>query len=504
MVHIAVCGQSVVLAHGESQTFNHQEAVVMAGTRAGRMIDRASSADLTNLVIGIGPVPMQVGAVLILENEKPFDLAAAREVIGRRVSRVVRLRQRLLRTPPGCGRPIWMYDPAFDIGRHVRAVICPAPADEDAVLTVVAALVTEPLPLSSPLWSATFVTGLAGRRTALVLVMHHVLADGIGGLAVLANLVDGPTASPAVPLASEATLPSPLRLAVDAWIARLRALRHPIGHLRRLRSGLAELGSPRTLHAPPSSLNQPTGPRRHLAVVRADLKAVHHLARRQGASVNDVVLTAVTGALRTLLDQRGERAEEFVVSVPVSARVAASAAHLGNQVGAMAVLLPATGAPLQRLRRIAAITRARKATNRGSSAAVLGPLFRALSAAGVLGWFMNHQRMVSTYVTNLRGPSDPLTFNGSAIREIIPVSSAHGNVTVTFTVLSYTGTLAITIVADRDRCPDLPALTDALQAEIDALYLMQASSSEDRPVDGQPDELAIGPALGARPPAAAK
>ncbi|MFI9561235.1 wax ester/triacylglycerol synthase domain-containing protein [Nonomuraea endophytica] len=439
------------------------------------MIDRTSSADLTNLVIGIGigSVPMQVGAVLMMDSELPLDLAAAREVIARRACRVARLRQRLIHTPPGCGRPIWVRDAAFDIRGHVREVACPSPADEHALLDVVAALVMRPLLLTRPLWSATFVTGLSNGQSALVLVMHHVLADGIGGLAVLANLVDGVTTS--LSSAPKPRTPSVLQLAVDAWAGRLRSLRHPVGHLRRLRSGLAELGSPRTLHAPSSSLNQPTGAHRHLAVVRADLEAVHQLARRHQASVNDVVLSAVTAALHTLMNHRGERIEEFVVSVPVSARTTASATHLGNQVGTMAVLLPATGDPRQRLEQIAAITRTRKATSHGSSAAVLSPLFRALSAAGVLGWFMNHQRMINTYVTNLRGPAGLLTFGGSVVREIIPVSGAHGNVTVTFTVLSYAGALAITVVADRERCPDLPILVAALEAELDSLISSSTS-----------------------------
>ena len=193
------------------------------------------------------------------------------------------------------------------------------------------------------------------------------------------------------------------------------------------------------------------------------------MARRHRASVNDVVLTAVTGALHTLLDHRGERADELTVSVPVSFRPVASAAQLGNQVGTMPLMLPALGDTEQRLRQIAAITRTRKATSPGSSAAVLGLLFRALSAAGVLRWFMNRQRMINTFVTNVRGPSNPLTFNGSVIREIIPVSGALGNVTVAFAVLSYAGMLTVTVVADRDQCADLPVLVDACRAEFDTL-----------------------------------
>jgi diacylglycerol O-acyltransferase / wax synthase len=108
--------------------------------------------------------------------------------------------------PPGCGRPFWADDPAFDAGHHVRLRPCPAPGDERALLDVGAAVTGEPLPRSRPLWSATFVTGLADGGTGLIIVVNHVLADGIGGLAVLANLVDAP--SPPLPAGPQAA-PSP-------------------------------------------------------------------------------------------------------------------------------------------------------------------------------------------------------------------------------------------------------------------------------------------------------
>ena len=74
-----------------------------------------------------------------------------------------------------------------------------------------------------------------------------------------------------------------------------------------------------------------------------------------------------------------------------------------------------------------------------------------------------------TFVTNLRGPEERLAFLGAEVDEVIPVSGISGNVTVAFAVLSYAGTLAITLVADPDACPDLPRLRDDLQAELDLL-----------------------------------
>ena len=123
-------------------------------------------------------------------------------------------------------------------------------------------MIGEPLPRSRPLWSATFVTGLAGGGTGLVMVMNHVLADGIGGLAVLASLVDditGPPPAGAAAVPFPAPAPGKGTLAAEAWAARARRLVHPAGSIRTIGQGLAELGGarpPRRL--PRTSLNRPT------------------------------------------------------------------------------------------------------------------------------------------------------------------------------------------------------------------------------------------------------
>ena len=153
-------------------------------------LDRASAADLMQFATGDGRAAGHIGAVLVLDAAPGFSVAEARRVLGERISAVPRLRQRLYRAPPGCGRPYWADDPAFDIDEHVRQVRCPPPGDERALLDLAAAQLGEPLPRSRPLWSATFVTGLADGGTGLLVIMDHVLADGIAGLAVLGTLVD--------------------------------------------------------------------------------------------------------------------------------------------------------------------------------------------------------------------------------------------------------------------------------------------------------------------------
>jgi WS/DGAT/MGAT family acyltransferase len=335
---------------------------------------------------------------------------------------------------------------------------------------VAAAVAGEPLPRSRPLWSATFVTGLADGRTGLVIVMNHVLADGIGGLAVLAQLVDEGPGRPAATAETGAfPVPAPRAgaLAADAWACRARRLADLAGTVRTVRQGLAELGGarpPRQL--PPTSLNQPTGPRRRLEVIPADLAAVHELGHAHGGTVNDVFLAAIAGSLRALLASRDEQLDSVTISVPVSARREAAAGQLGNQIGTMPVTLPTGGGLAGRIARTAAITRQRKTAAHGASVALLGPPLRLLAAVGLLQWFTNRQRLVHTFATNLRGPEQPLTFAGAQVQAVIPVPATTGNVTVTFAALSYAGTLLITVLSDPSRVPDVAVLTAALRHEL--------------------------------------
>jgi len=431
-----------------------------------------------------------IGAVLVLDAAPGFSVTQARRVLGERIRTVPRLRRRLYQAPPGCGRPYWADDPAFDIDEHVRQVRCPPPGDERALLDLAATQLGEPMPRSRPLWSATFVTGLADGSTGLLVIMDHVLADGIAGLAVLGTLADQ-AAETAHAQADRFPAPAPRarELAVDAWRGRLHrtgtagpgALRQARG-LRRIRDGTAELGGARPpRRRPATSLNRPVGPRRRLDVVAVDLAALRDLGHAYSGTVNDVVLAAVAGALRILLASRGEQLGEITITVPVAARRAASDGELGNQIGIMLVTVPATGGFGARVARTAEITRQRKSHARGASAALFVPAFLLLARSGLLRWFASHQRVVHTFVTNVRGPDDPLTFGGAAVRAIIPIPSTTGNVTVTFAASSYAGTLRITILSDPACTPDAAALAAALRHELSAP--LTAPSAADKGTD---------------------
>ncbi len=429
------------------------------------LIDRATAEDVVSLATDVGPIPMQVGAVIVLDTEeRSFETDAAIAVIGERIQAVPRLRQRLVDAPCGAGRPVWVDDDTFDISNHVTTERCPEPGDEQALLDLAASLIAQPIALTRPLWAMTIIEGLQHDRSAMVVAFHHVLADGIGGLAVLATLVDGVRTSAPAPFPRPAPTSGELR--ADRLRSAAASASDWRGSLSRLASAAREL---RPRHADPierCSLNQPTGGQRRLRVVRAPIEAVREAAHAHDATINDALLAAVGTSLGRLLDQRGETVDSFVMSIPVSARRSAAATSLGNEVGAVPVHIPAQGDVATRLRMTSDRTRAAKAQPAGSTAALLGPLFRLLAGLGIFRWFIDHQHLVHTFVTNLHGPDDRLTMFDAPVADLVPVALVPGNVTVSFAALSYAGTLAVTIVADADTCPDLDSLASFLDQEL--------------------------------------
>jgi diacylglycerol O-acyltransferase / wax synthase len=180
--------------------------------------------------------------------------------------------------------------------------------------------------------------------------------------------------------------------------------------------------------------------------------------------------------LHALLRDRGERVERVVISVPATTRPAGAATELGNRVGVIPVELPTGGDPVQRLSAIAGITRTRRRAPRAASAALLGPVFRTLGRLGLFAPFINRQRMITTFVTNVRGPESRLSLLGAPISDVYPVAVVPGNVTVAFAALSYAGTLSITVTADPDHCPDLPALERHLRRELEVVTAARVAS----------------------------
>jgi Wax ester synthase/diacylglycerol acyltransferase catalytic domain len=125
------------------------------------VIERASPADLAFLAMDTGKVPEQFAVILILERPGDLGLVDLRQLIEGRTLALPRLRQRLIKVPPGCGRSVWVDDHDFTIDRHVRTVSCRPPGDEAALLDTALSVIMTPLPRDHPLWSIVLITELA-------------------------------------------------------------------------------------------------------------------------------------------------------------------------------------------------------------------------------------------------------------------------------------------------------------------------------------------------------
>jgi hypothetical protein len=261
------------------------------------------------------------------------------------------------------------------------------------------------------------VTGLAEGRVGLVLKLHHSLADGLAAVQIAGLLLDG-TANAPNPAAPWQPRPAPSGWALLAdnlagrsatLAAALARLRHPgkLAAQARTLAGAAQLAAGGRRHRRRSVLRRPVGGRRRLAVVGAQLAEVKAVAHGHGATVNDLLLAAVTGGLRALLLARGAPVDGLILyaSVPVALRAQADTAGLGNQVGLMVVPLPVGEPdPVQRLWQVSRATTERK--RRPERLASLRPV-GSLTILRALNRYSRHQHIVDLFITNVPGPQRP-------------------------------------------------------------------------------------------------
>jgi diacylglycerol O-acyltransferase / wax synthase len=453
---------------------------------AGRY-QRLSVQDAGFLYLEHAGLPQHVAILAVAEGGPLHDpdgrlrLDALRQQLGGRLQLIPRLRQRVLSPPVGQGLPLWVDDPGFDLANHVRTVQVPVPGGEPELLGLCDQLCLRLLDRARPLWELWLVAGLANGRVGLVLKLHHSLADGLAALQLAGILLDGTAdaPSPTAPPRQPGPAPSGWALGADnLWgrgaglVAALARLRHPgrLAAQARVLAGAGRMVASGRRHQRRSVLRRPVGGRRRLAVVRAQLAVVKAVARGHGATVNDLVLAAVTGGLRALLVARGTPVDGLTLyaSVPVALRAGgADTAGLGNQVGLMVVPLPVGEPdPAQRLQHITRATTERK--RRPERLASLRPI-GSLTILRALNRYSRHQRIVDLFVTNVPGPKRPLYLLGARLLEVFPVVQVAGNVPLSLAVLSYDGQLNIGIQSDPDGLPDLDVFVDGLRRSLEEL-----------------------------------
>jgi WS/DGAT/MGAT family acyltransferase len=465
---------------------------------------RLSPGDLLNLAVEAGDTPMNVAALLVLEGGGLRDaagrlrLSAIRADLARRLAGVPRLRQVPYRPGPLGGRPLWIDAAAFDIADHVNEVVLAPPADEPALLRLCAALVTRRLDRDRPLWRLWFVTGLPGDRVAVVIVLHHVVADGLAALELIATFL-GPVPDQAPPAPASMVAPRWRELAADAARTRLARLRRAVraigrGSPRSVGRELAGVGRvlARSWRAPRTSLNAPLGPRRQLVVCRFDLADARRVAHRHGGTVNDLLLSLAAGGVRALLRSRGEPVDGRWphATVAVSLRRPGVAAAAGNRTGGLVVRLPVGVAdPGRRLELVAAETARAKGGQRLTTG---NTVLIGLARLGLVRWFSRHQRLTNLMTSDVVGPPEPIRLLGARVVDLVPIGGLAGNLAISVLALSYAGRLTVTVQTDPDVVPDVATFVAIMRREWAALSEQQGADARGQGQGGRdragPDE----------------
>lgn len=447
-------------------------------------IERLSAADLSMVWPEDFGWPQDIGAIAVLDGSSLLDatgrfrIEEVRDQIGSRLHLLPRFRQRLYMPPRGLGWPLWVDVSSVDLARHVGVFPLEPGADEAEFLAACEQLRRRPLDRFRPLWELWFLPGLPDGRIGLFMRAHHAVADGMAGVAAFGAFLDftpeapQPSALPwkASPIPSKGELfRDNLSSRAQAARAFVSSLAHPGDTVREFRRGWPAVreafGEGR---APLTSVNRRVGSDRRLALIRSRLDLVKGIAHAQGGKVNDVVLTVVAEGLRGLLRSRGERVEGLMLRamVPVSLHREQPGRARGNLDGVMVVPLP-IGEPddIGRFRWIAAETARRKMKERPPG----GTLFRN----GVIQRaFVRHaarQRFMNVYVANVPGPLVPLYLGGTPVLEVFPVVPIMGNLTLGIGALSYAGQFNLTVVADRDACPDVEVFVEGVRSSLDEL-----------------------------------
>ncbi|HEU0317933.1 MAG TPA: wax ester/triacylglycerol synthase family O-acyltransferase [Solirubrobacteraceae bacterium] len=404
---------------------------------------RLSALDAAFLALESSSAPMHVGWAAIFAPRPGGSRPAFEEVrahIASRLGRAPRYRQKLVDVPLGLGDPVWVDDLDFDVANHVRQA---GPGDFGRLVD---AVMSTPLAPGRPLWELWIAEDVEDGRIGVVGKAHHCLVDGLAAVELMALLLDPtPETEVDVPVSwSPGAPPGRLELAGAAVGQQLgqaadmamlpldlardpgRLLELPGQALRAVRA-IAHTALP---PAPRSRLNGDMPPARHLARHERPLEDLRVIKRRFGTTVNDVLLSASTAALRGLLKDRGEPSCEIKAMVPVSVEDLDD--RWGNRIAFLFLALPcAEDDPVWRLRDIHVAMRSRKRDREPEAAdAILG----ALSLAPRPIRRLASRALASPYVSNLTisnipGPRIPLYLLGCPVERaypVVPLTAGHG------------------------------------------------------------------------------
>jgi WS/DGAT/MGAT family acyltransferase len=406
---------------------------------------------------------------------------------------VPRYRQRIAKVP-FLDHPVWVDDPGFNVRYHIRQIALPQPADERVLKRVCGYLLEAPLDMEKPPWEVWVVDGLPGDQFAIVIKIHHCMADGITGLSIIQTLLGiqpferkgnpPPWKARPAPRGMElikAELSRRLRAPLEV-LAPLKEPSEALESAREIAEGLIEaskLGwrpASRTLFNPKS-----IGPHRRFDWTELSLKQIKEAKGKLGGTVNDVVLATAAGAIGQFLREHRTSTTDidFRTLIPVSVR-GKKEKKLGNRVAMVMAELPVDERdPVARLHRVIEITERLKGSKQALSVAWLeeladkigGRFFTELSRSAT------RSRPFNVSITNVPGPQFPLYFLESKMTGIYPMAPLFPNQALGIAVLSYDGKIFWGFNSDWDALPDVHNVVEGIGEQFAELHEAATSSA---------------------------
>jgi len=452
---------------------------------------------------------MMICGVLLFRDK--LSLARLRKVIGERFVVFKRFRQRPVQMT---GVAFWENDPHFDIAHHVLRMALPGRAGPGELREFVSGLATTPLDPARPMWQFHLVDYEGG--SALVARIHHCYADGIALVRVMLSMMDaGANGPPAMPFAPQphkrdddddglgqllaplagvlgtarkigATL---LEKGVDLWSDPVKAVALA-GQGTALTAEIAKLAL-MPQDSPTRFKGSPGVAKRVAWADPLQLAEVKAIGYALGASVNDVLLSCVAGALRGYLADKGDATEGVMLRalVPVNLRPLEKAYKLGNQFGLVFLDLPiGIVNPVERLYAVRANMNALK----GSFQPVLALGLLAAMGSGPKALqdvlLQALSRNASSVMTNVPGPQQPLYLAGAPIASLMFWVPQSGDIGMGVSIISYNGAVQFGLITDSGLCPDPDQISARFGAEFEKLVLTTLMAPWPRTGDLDPHE----------------
>jgi len=445
-----------------------------------------------------GPVNLALVTGILL-TKAPLDFARVKETYRHRLRPFERFRQRVIEAGFPIATPHWEDMPHFNIDQHVHHIALPAPHDQAALMNLIGDLASTPLDHAHPLWQVHVVDNVEG-GSALIMRFHHCIGDGTAMMALSQELFDEtpdapldrskpPATHPEAGLldrlisAARQTVEQATQMAVSTVQTGLESVQHPEGLLEKagIAVGAAGMLVSELLKSPDpkSPLKGAFGLEKRVAWSEpVPLDQVKAIGAQFGAKINDVLVTGVTGALRTYLTKRGVDVDHNTLRsmVPVDLRPRGQGLELGNEFGLVILELAVNQAnPLERLR----ITKAHMdRLKRSPEALAIHTLFNIFGRGPKLIEDIAVQLFgskASLVMTNVAGPRQTLYLAGTPIdRMMFWVPHPGKELGMGVSILSYNGMVSLAVVTDAGLIPDPEAIAQAFNEEFSRLVsLMQ-------------------------------